>query len=376
MEPTSIQEPIRIAFVTDLLGVGGAESQIVDLVHALDPSRIQPEVIVLRDEGALFPRLRVPSEALGMPGPAALPALASRLQKGRFRAVYTTHGWSIILAAFLRIFLRPPRPQRRVAVIDSEHSYMTPLASPALEPVRRFAARRADCIVAVSEAQAQWLRAYLGGPPRRIEVVPNALDPADFESVSEGEKVRAEFGIPSDAPLILCVARLVKGKGHDVLLSAVEGLDVHLLLVGDGPERGTLEKTAQCPSLAGRVHFAGTRPDTRPFLSAASVACLASRSESQGIVLVEAMAAGLPVVASRVGGIPEVVEEGVTGHLVPPDDSVALAHALLEAMGDPAWRRRAGEAGRERVKRMFSIQDRARKIENLIVTLVQDARRW
>jgi glycosyltransferase involved in cell wall biosynthesis len=370
-----VEKPHRVAFLIDLLGVGGAESQLVDLVNALDPGRILPSVAVLRNGGALVPRLRVPHEELGMRGPLdarIVPVLRSWLRRGRFRAIYTTHAWAAILGALLRNSVGPPSPQRRSVLVCSEHVFRCASASRLLESARRRAVRSADRIIAVGPAQAAWLRGYLPCAPERIEVIPNGVDPDWFARPPDvlGTDVRREFGIGPDEPIVLCVARLSSEKGHPVLLSAIKEVSCHLILLGDGSERPALEARAAELGLTGRVHFAGSRDDTRPFLYAASLVCLASTSEAQGLALVEAMAAGRPVVGTRVGGIPEIIEEGETGLLVPPNEPKLLARAFREILGNPAWFERAARTGPARVRRDLSIHARARRIEDLLDRLV------
>jgi len=411
-------EPIPVAFVTDLLSTGGAESQLIALVNALDAQRIRASVAVLRGEGAQLDRLGVPATLLGKREPRGpwnvvdllreRAALSAWLREGGFRAVYTTHLWSLLFSAHLKTRIRPRAPQRHLVLLASEHSYRVQAASrQGLVVLRRWALRRADRIVAVAQAQADWLREYYGPRAAEIEVIPNGLDPEAFgdlrglgreaagpslafeagrqslateadEGSSESGHVRADFGIPGEAPLIVCVARQVAVKALDVLIAAMDTTTLrtgtpHLILVGDGPERPALERQAREADLASRVHFAGTCRDTRPFLAAADLACLASHSEAQPIALLEAMAAGLPVVATRVGGIPEMVIEGQTGLLVPPGDPEAMAGALTRALTDAAWRKQAGRAGRERLASVFSIHERARRVEALVERLVAEA---
>jgi glycosyltransferase involved in cell wall biosynthesis len=398
-QPTAA--PIPVAFVTDVLSIGGAEAQLIDLVAALDPRRIAAHVAVLRPEGAQLDQLRVPVRVLGRGGGRGTwgprdwirtrAALAGYLEAGRYPAIYTTHLWSLIFSAHLKSRIQPPGPQRRPVLIATEHSYrVQPASNKILVALRRRARRRADRIVAVSEAQAAWLQEGDRHIAGMIEVIPNAIDPGRYAAAGSAvqKEVHGRLGIPAGAPVIVCVARLVPIKGLDVLIDAcaapaLQGTSpggpaqqaAHVVLVGDGPERDRLMLRAREAGIADRVHFAGAQPDPRPFLAAADVACLPSHSESQGIALLEAMAAGLPVVASRVGGIPEVVVEGRTGLLAPPGEPRELAAALAQALGDSAWRRAAGEAGRERVQRVFSIDARARRIEDLVAALVAEARR-
>jgi glycosyltransferase involved in cell wall biosynthesis len=371
----SIPEPVPVMFLTDLLTMGGAETQLVELTRALDPQRVRAEVAVLRPGGELAGSVRVPLHRLGFEGRAVwklLRPLRRLLEEREVRALYTTHVWSALLAAALCRRIRPPQPQMRLAWIDSEHSFRMAPASPLLERVRRRALERADRIVAVSQVQAAWLRDYLGCRPARLEIVPNGIAKESFDLPVDDGSVRREFGIPPHAPIVASLARLSPEKRLIDLVEAMEQVEAHLLLVGDGPERGALESRARAPELAGRIHFAGTRLDPRPCLAAATLFCLPSQVESQPLAVCEAMAAGLPVIATRVGGLPEVVEDGVTGLLVPPRDPVRLASTLRWALQDEAWRERAGEAGRQRARRFYTIEARARRLESLFIEAVRE----
>jgi glycosyltransferase involved in cell wall biosynthesis len=367
--------PLPVAFLIDVLNVGGAESQLISLLQALDPARIRPHLAVLR-EGSLLEGLPIPVRRIGMRGPtdiSVVPKVRRWLLECGAGALYTTHPWSALLAAVLAPGLNAAPMHTRGVFVASEHSYRSAPATPVLERFRRAAVARADRVIAVSRAQAEWLAGYIPCKPERIEVIPNGIDPAAFENLPERRAARAELALPLDEPLVVCVARLSPEKGHAVLFAAMERVNAHLLVVGEGPERSRLERLSHQPALAGRVHFAGTVLDLRVSLAAADLFALASSEESQGIALVEAMAAGLPVVASRVGGIPEVVDEGVTGTLFVPGDSEELARVLGRALRDEPWRVAAGERGREVVRRRFSIAERAKRIEELLLRLVQEA---
>lgn len=372
----AVESPIPVLFLSDLLDVGGAESQLAELVRALDPARVRPIVAVLRDDRPVAFEWKEPPVRLAMRGPSDLAVLIPLMRlarEERVRAIYTTHVRAALLARFLRRTLRPPPPQRRFVVLTSEHSYKNPPARPLPNRLRRATASLSDRVIAVSEAQARELRAQLRMPPERVLVIPNGVDPARFDHLPSGEEVRARFGIAQADPVFVMVARLSPVKDHGTMLRAMERVSGHLILVGDGPERSKLEESARKSSLAGRIHFAGTQTDLRPYYAAAWAICLSSIEESQPVALLEAMAARLPVLATRVGGVPEVVMDGETGLLVPPGDPEALAAALARLASDPAWRRAAGEAGRRRAEAEFSIHARARKIEDLIASLVEEA---
>jgi glycosyltransferase involved in cell wall biosynthesis len=179
-----------------------------------------------------------------------------------------------------------------------------------------------------------------GHPPDRVSVVPPGWDGTPLPAV------------PHDHPTIVCVARLRREKGHEVLLDALvlvrrEVPDVRLLLVGGGPMRSTLEARASALGLGASVEITGDVRDVWPYLASADVFALASPSEPFGIATVEALAAGLPVVAPDGGGTPELVKPGVTGLLFPPGDVGALAAQLVRLLRDPILRRAMAPAGRE-----------------------------
>ena len=210
--------------------------------------------------------------------------------------------------------------------------------------VDRLTARLAARHVAVSEAAAAWATSRGGASAATIDVVPIGKRPP---APADRATVRAELGIPRDATVIGYVGRLTAIK-DPATLAAAAGLvtgDPWLLLVGDGDERARLEGRP-------RVVVTGLRADPAPYLAAMDVFAMASVSEGMPGALVEAMAAGLPVVATRVGGIPEVVTDGVDGLLVAPSDPGALARAVEEALSRPEL----GLAAAETVRRRFDFE--------------------
>jgi len=206
--------------------------------------------------------------------------------------------------------------------------------------LERVASRRFHRVVAVSS----WVERYLvddaGFPASRVVCIPNGWEgsPAPTSGVAE-------------APTIVCVANFRSQKGHDVLLRAFARVRrslpaAELLLVGDGELRPAIARQAEELGVAAGVRFLGPVDEVWPVLEQAHVFALTSRYEPLGIAVLEAMAAGLPVVATNVGGIPGVVRRDVTGVLVEPGEDEAMAAALLRLLADPAERRRMGDAGR------------------------------
>ncbi|HSL81291.1 MAG TPA: glycosyltransferase family 4 protein, partial [Thermoanaerobaculia bacterium] len=230
------------------------------------------------------------------------------------------------------------------------------LRAPVLAVLGRTTARLADRVVAPSRATAAELEEDYGA--RAPAVIPNGVTPAPAAppGVGPGELP------PAGSPMVLFAGRFRTRKAVAVLLEAFARLlrehpGAALVLAGDGEQRGALEARAERLGIAGAVRFAGVQPrDALPaWYAAADLFCLPSLYEGFPLAILEAMAAGLPVVATAVAGVPEAVVDGVTGRLVPPEDAAALARALAELAADPERARRMGDAGRRRVETEYAI---------------------
>jgi len=230
-------------------------------------------------------------------------------------------------------------------------------------PVRRTWKNRlvygafSDAVVAISHPVARCL--VDGGVDReRVRVVHSSVRSSDL-ATGERATTRTELGLADGELCVLTLASLVERKGIDVLLDAFAGLApelrgrTRLIVAGEGPEGGPLRRRAEERGLAPRVAWLGRRDDTADLLAAADVFVLASRQEGLGVAALEAMAAGLPVVATRVGGLGEAVVDGETGLLVKPDDAGGLGAALERMLGDPELRESCGRAGRRRVRERY-----------------------
>jgi len=219
---------------------------------------------------------------------------------------------------------------------------------------RKYAA--CDRVVAVSEAIAGVLRRG-GLPAERVRVVYEGV--RDRPAQPGGRDALRELGVPEDAPVVGNVAALTGHKDQATLLAAAARVAVRMpearfVIVGEGERRGRLEALSRELGLERRCIFAGFRADLDRLIPAFTVFCLSSHMEGLGTSLLDAMAFGVPVVATAAGGIPEAVTDGVTGRLVPPRDPDALAAALVEALADPARRAEWGRAGRQRFEEHFT----------------------
>jgi len=254
--------------------------------------------------------------------------------------------------------------------------YFGPLQSKALVWMERFLARLTDRIVTVSEGQRQELAGYGVAPLEKIVVVPLGFELEDLLSCeSHRGELRRELGLGDDVRLIGIIARLVPIKNHRLFLQAAKLVaeavpQARFLVVGDGELREELEAYAHELELDERVLFIGWRRDLPRLYADLDVVALTSINEGTPVSLIEAMAAGVPVVATAVGGVPDVVTDGETGYLVRSGDAKGLAEAIVELVGNPERAKAMGRAGRACVHRFGAyrlIEDIASLYEELLV---------
>lgn len=351
--------PIRIARVIARLNVGGPAQHVILLTAGMDKARFFTTLItgtVGRGEGDLSPMAR----ARGVE-PTVIPALGS--------AIHPMHD-AMAFSTLVRLFrhLRPEivhthtakagtlgRMAARLAGVPrSVHTfhghvlegYFTPAATQFFVRIERVLARRTDRIITVSPRLRQTLLAMGIGRPEQVEVIPLGLELDRFLRIPRGQAaLRSSLRIPDGAPLLGIVGRLVPIKDHPTLLQAITlfpdgGQAPHLLVVGDGERREELQRLTHHLGLASRVHYLGWRDDLDAILGGLDVVICCSRNEGTPVALIEAMAAGVPVISTDVGGVADLVAHGETGWLVPPGDPTALARGIGKLLGDPGLCRR------------------------------------
>jgi glycosyltransferase involved in cell wall biosynthesis len=212
-------------------------------------------------------------------------------------------------------------------------------------------------------------------PPEKIKLIYNGFSPPSDELPAAREHILRELGLAESYPLLVHVGLLKARKGHDILLRAVQDLAnqfprFSLLVVGEGEFRADLEALARRLQIGTAVRFLGYRTDVSRFIGAADILILPTRNEGFPWVLAEAMSLAKPVVASRVGGIPELVEDGRTGFLVPPDDPAALKTAIIDLAQNPDVARRFGLAGQNRIRECFSLERMIDELEEFFAEVV------
>jgi glycosyltransferase involved in cell wall biosynthesis len=250
------------------------------------------------------------------------------------------------------------------------HGYFSPAKTAFFRRLETRLAGYADALVAVSDEVKNDLVRYGVAPAERIRVIPLGLELAHLAGPLPRGELRRAAEFADDAPLVGMVGRLVPIKDAPTFLHAARRVraarpDVRFALVGDGDERLALERLSGEQGLDGALHFAGWRSDLRPVYGDLDVVVNASRNEGTPVALIEAMAAGRPVVATGVGGTPDLLGGGARGQLVPPGDPEALAHAILETVDDPKAAVERARAARAHVLSRHSVERLVRDVDAL-----------
>ena len=346
---------MRVLHVHKITGVGGSERHLLALLPALRARGVDARFLGLDVEGTDAPRFYRELEAAGVPARHVRCTLdvSPRMAAAVVRAV-RAEAPDLLHTHLVHADVYGSMASRALGVpmVSTRHNDDRYLLGP-FRFVDRAFARRARRVVAISNAVRRFLAESAGFPEERIETIHYGLDRLPE---ARSEVTPAEAGVPDGAPLLLAVGRLTEQKNHATALRAFAAVDekAYFAILGIGPLEAETKALARDLGIADRVVFPG-RVEIADRLERASLFVHSSRWEGFGIVLLEAMLAGLPIAATRVSAVPEVVADGETGVLVVPGDWQALAAALSDLLADPPCARALGEAGRERARERFSV---------------------
>lgn len=369
--------PLRVVTLVNRIGKqGGAERLAVELAAGLAARGLDSTLCIsrrppgpeldehqlrqerqVRDAGGRILRLARHSKA----DVASWAPLLAFLRRERTQVLHAhmvaSNAWATALGALAGV----------PVIVSHEHTW-----SYAGRPLRRFVdrhviARGSDAFVAVSGEDRRKMIDVEGVHPDDIVVIPNGIpDPP----LPTGRDIRAELGVEAGQPLLVGFGRLERQKGFDVLIEAVGQLpEVAVVIAGEGGDHAALEARARGLGVDDRVRLLGFREDVRDLLAAADAAVFASRYEGSPLSVMECMATGTAIVATRVGGVPELLEDDVSALLVPPEDAGALAQAIGRVVGDPELRARLGARAWERQQAEFDLDamlDRLRRLYNML----------
>jgi glycosyltransferase involved in cell wall biosynthesis len=358
---------VRVLHLISSNGLFGAERVVVELCKALKSEGCRPVIGVIRND--YNPHTELAEEALAGGIDHAVFPCRKRLDLGLVRRigrylrqegvdVLHCHGYKANFYGLLA-------SRKRIPTVATNHNWLT--SHWRLKVYCLLDAlwiRRFDCIVAVSEEIRGGMRRYLI-PEGKIRVIDNGIDTGRVRPSVPAEEVKRGLGLNGRCTVVGSIGSLGREKGHVHLLEAAKGVaasrsDAVFLVVGDGPLRGSLQEEAGRLAISDRVIFAGYRTDVKELLSIMDVFVLPSLREGLPMVLLEALAAGKPVVATRVGAVPKVVVHGETGMLLDPGDVEALRRSILYLMDNPLDARKMADAGARKVAEEYSSERMSR----------------
>ncbi len=357
--PLDERRPLRVMFVITSMPIGGAETLLVNLVRGFDPEHLVPEICCLKEPGPLGTQLAgevaVHSNLLvNKFDVRVLRRLRSLIAERRIDAVVTVGAGDKMFWGRLAAY------REKVPVILSAlHSTGWP---DTIGRLNRWLTPITDAFIGVAQRHGDYLRWQEGFPAAKVRVIPNGVDVHRFR-VRPGERqaVRGRLGLPQDAPLVGIVAALRSEKNHRLFLQAAARVRAELpgtrfLIVGDGPERAGIADMIDQTKLSDCVHLLGARADIPELLSALDVFALTSHIEANPVSILEAMASGIPVVATDVGSVGEAVATGETGFLATPGKVDEVGGYWLKLLSNRDLAQRMGAAARERVVENWSLE--------------------
>jgi glycosyltransferase involved in cell wall biosynthesis len=358
--------PLRVTHVVLALDTGGLERIVLDLARVGHDHGQDPSVICLERPGTLAAQV----ETLGTPvlcankPPGLRYGTVNRVRELLRQLkpdVVHTHQIGALFYAGLAA-----RREEVPVIIHTEHINNVAKSRSLSKKIRTrllwaLAGTFADRFCCVSDDIAEAVTAHGTVPRRKVSVVLNGIDTAVFDSHGDCDSLRRSLGIPRGVPVIGTIGRLNEVKRQDLLIRAFAKIakqdpKPQLLLVGDGPAFDALRQLAVALGLSDRVRFAGYQARPEHFLHLMDIFALTSRLEGMPLAILEAWAAGRPVIASRVGGVPKLVTAGLTGLLFDSGDEAALSEAMSLLLASPDEARRLGEAGREYVRSRFDLR--------------------
>jgi len=375
--------PARVAFWAGTFERAGTQRFLVELLRRIDRARFEPVVlstyrvgVLLEEIDALGVQVREFGTGTSVVSPRTLRGLGGAvafLRRERIDILNSMLGITTLFGPFVGRAAGVP------VVVNHQRALGYWLRGRARPAIYGYVSRRlVDAVLVNSGACVRELTTRFGVDPGRVVLLGGGVDARAFD-VTPDPALRGDLGLEG-APVVGIVAKLSPVKGHGLFLRAARLVadarpEVRFLVVGDGSRRRELETMADELGLAASVRFVGAREDVPSLLKVMDVFALSSRSEACPNSLLEAMAAGLPVVATRVGGVPDVVEEGASGLLVDPADPAGMAGAVLGLLGDEERAATMGRRGRALVRERHDIDAVVRRVEETYARLLASAAR-
>jgi glycosyltransferase involved in cell wall biosynthesis len=374
-------------------GIGGTEKQVVNLSKRLDSTIFDLRFASLRRCGSLVNDIESAGFSIDEYPITHLYGYTTLRRQWQFARALRREQIEIMHSYnfYSNVFSVPAARIARVPCVIASVRDLGVYMSPAQCRVQKWACSMADIVLVNAKAIRDWMLKQ-GIPEQKLRVIYNGVDVEKLHEPQAGEQFRRELQIPSEAPIVTMLARLDTNKGTDCFLGAAPDIlkrrsDAHFVVVGDvfEYERGveakldttevpTLVKQAKTLGISDRVHFTGERTDIPAILSATTISVLPSESEGLSNTLLESMSAGAAVVATKVGGTPELIRDGREGLLVPPRDSQAITEAVGLLLDNPGLTEQLRKEAKRRVEKSFSFDEMTRRTEALYLELMEAKR--
>jgi glycosyltransferase involved in cell wall biosynthesis len=380
MEPEmgTVMKQVKVLHAVEDLNIGGMERVIASIVTGLDPAKYEAHVLCLARGGTIadeMTRLNVHVTILGLDNyhhPSQILALYRWLRVEKCHILHTHGYFSSVFTRIAGLFVRIPY------MITHVHSDYVDFQKKHLLTEKALSLWT-DSVICVSRAVQEWVVEAEKIDRKKTTVIYNGvnLSPTGLPDEAISIALRRALGIPMHDKIFTVIASLTPHKGHHVLLESFKIVSAHhqdatLLIVGDGPLRAELEARTRQLMIDQKVVFAGIRTDVHEYLRISDVCILPSQfREGLGMALLEAMATGLPVIGTHIGGIPEVVQDGENGFLVSPGKPEALADAMTSLAKDKDLRARMGKRSRQIYEEKFSLSKMIRQVEALYDQLLE-----
>ncbi|HLK60949.1 MAG TPA: glycosyltransferase family 4 protein [Chthonomonadaceae bacterium] len=371
---------MRVVLFTDADVFAGTERHILDLARGLRPEGVEVRIAcpspAMLAERASQERFEVVTiQKRGLVDRAAIRTLMGLLRSNAVDLIHAHNGRTMLSSALAVTLAGKGRAVATQHFLEPDHVSRSGPKALLYRSAHRWVNRHTAQVIAISEAVRAKIRERAETPDSKIKVVHNGITPPDTSLLASPEQVRQELGCERGTPLVVSAARLEREKDLNTLIEAMHTVRASCpsavcIIAGMGTQEPKLRDQVRRLGLEKTVLLLGFRQDVHALMQAADVFVLPSLAEPFGLVLLEAMALGRPVIATRAGGPVEIVGDGETGLLVPPSDATALSEAILQLLMDPEIAQTMGQNGKLRFHERFTVEHMARKMREIYTRIL------
>ena len=363
---------MRVLLFSDADVFAGTERHMFDLANGLlangvDAAIASPDPSVLRDKCASGGIRHIVIQKQGLIDKAAVKACTALLKSGEIDVIHAHNGRTMLTAALAVTMARKGKAVATQHFLQPDHAGKSGPKAAVFALAHRWVSSKLSCYVAISDAVRDAMVSRGEAPASRVFTIHNGMPPIDTQGFKSKEAIRTELGVPEGAIFVLCAARLEKEKDISTLVQAVAklkntGVPVYCASAGTGKLRDALTDEIKQAGIEGSMRLLGFRDDVLNLMHACDIFVLPSLAEPFGLVLIEAMALGKPVICTNAGGPREIVDNGVTGILTAPSNASEMADAIRSLADSPEKLKQMGDAGFTRYRKLFTAKRMAEQM--------------